>query len=447
MAIYHCSYKVGSKGKGQSAAAKADYILRDGKYSKRADEVIFSESGNMPACFREKPRSFWKANDAHSRKNGRLFSEFEFALPNEMKPEQQVDLARAFARKVTDRPCGEDVTLPYTLAIHQGDRNKKNVHCHLVFSDRGNDAVDRAPELWFKRANKKDPAKGGAAKVVGLKDRDWLQQSLADWATVANKHLEKGGYPARIDHRSLKDQGINRIPQIHVGPAAFRMDEKDLKPERLSRLHQILRTNRIDKKEAAALTATWEKHMAEGRQYEAAEGKREQMFGKDWRARLREGEKLNRAEMAQRKQKIFADLKQQREEERRRWDRQFAAAEKVAKVAEPAQKAGKTTKAAEEGIEPAHQTVMELTSTAVKPKKIAEDEQPAEAEKTGKDPAEIEGRGKLLRSLQAQLKQGQAQIKQQEAAKDLLKENLQEYKNEDAKRDGAKQKGHDHEME
>jgi len=60
------------------------------------------------------------------------------------------------------------VTLPYTLAIHRGDLSKENVHCHLVFSDRGNDAVDRNPELWFKRANKKDPEKGGGPKVFGL---------------------------------------------------------------------------------------------------------------------------------------------------------------------------------------------------------------------------------------------------------------------------------------
>ena len=286
------------------------------------------------------------------------------------------------------RPCGENVTLPYTLAIHRGDLSKENVHCHLVFSDRGNDAVDRNPELWFKRANKKDPEKGGGPKVFGLMKKKWLLQTRADLAAVANRHLEKGGYKDRIDHRSLKDQGINRIPQIHVGPAAIRMAEKGLASDRLDRWKAINKANRVDKKEAAALTATWEKHMAEGRQYEAAEGEWEQMFGKDWRARYEEAEKLNRAEAEKTRRQIAADLKREREERDREWKREIAASRREMEWELEVEKAERVKhwdrlfrgdkKADEKVAEPAKKAtaerVIELTSTAAKPKKAPEDE-------------------------------------------------------------------------
>ena len=345
MAIYHCSYKVGNKGRQQSAAAKVDYILREGKYSKRADEILFSESGNMPACFRENPRDFWKANDAHSRKNGRVFSELEFALPNEMNREQQVDLARAFARKVTHQPCGENVTLPYAMAIHQGDGDVKNIHCHLVFNDRGNDGLNRDPERWFKRANKEDLEKGGAPKVFGLKKKEWLLQTRADLADVTNQHLTKGGYKDQVDHRSLKEQGIDRIPQIHKGPNAVAMAEKGLPTDRVARWEAIDRANSDDQKAEAALLDEVEDEVA----YAQAEVKYRPVWDQ-WDAE---------------------------EAERRELDEAVKIIE-TATPAAKAQKVIKTKKGSKKVVKPTHKAaaekVSEPASTGVRPKKITEPE-------------------------------------------------------------------------
>ena len=46
----HVNVKTGSRGSGQSAAAKYDYISRGGKYEAACqDEVVHLESGSMPA--------------------------------------------------------------------------------------------------------------------------------------------------------------------------------------------------------------------------------------------------------------------------------------------------------------------------------------------------------------------------------------------------------------
>lgn len=214
MAIYHLTVKTGSRQGGQSAAAKVDYIEREGKYTRDPSEVLHSESGNMPAFAQHDHRAYWQAADLHERANGRLFKEVEFALPVELSLDQQRQLAHDFAQHLT----GEH-RLPYTLAIHRGDGT--NPHCHLVISERQTDEHQRTAAQHFARYNAKQPDQGGARKTDALKPKEWLAQVRADWAERANAALEQAGHSQRIDHRSLEAQGIDRLPTRHLGPAAL----------------------------------------------------------------------------------------------------------------------------------------------------------------------------------------------------------------------------------
>ncbi len=214
MAIYHLTVKTGSRQGGQSAAAKVDYIEREGKYRRDPSEVLHSESGHMPAFAQHDHRAYWQAADLHERANGRLFKEVEFALPVELSLAQQRQLAHDFAQHLT----GEH-RLPYTLAIHRGDGT--NPHCHLVISERQTDEHQRTAAQHFARHNAKQPDQGGARKTDALKPKEWLAQVRADWAERANAALERAGHAERIDHRSLEAQGIDRLPTRHLGPAAL----------------------------------------------------------------------------------------------------------------------------------------------------------------------------------------------------------------------------------
>ena len=179
----HVNVKTGSRGTGQSAAAKYDYISRDGKYEAACqDEVVHLESGCMPSFAASDARLYWAAADVHERSNGRLFRSLTAALPNSLDPADRLDLARSFAAHVTG---GE---LPYTLAVHAGESKKAGVadnpHLHLVFSERVNDGVERGAEQWFRRAapKKGDPASGGARKTERTKPRSWLEETRSAWA-------------------------------------------------------------------------------------------------------------------------------------------------------------------------------------------------------------------------------------------------------------------------
>lgn len=225
MAIYHLTASTGSIRNGQSARAKYDYVAREGDYAKREDKLLHAESGHMPSWAADDPALYWQSADDFERANARLFKEIEFALPIELTLEQNIALARQFAEELTGNVDGGK--LPFTLAVHGGFDH--NPHCHLVLSERVNDAIDRGPDTWFKRVatgKSAKPENGGARKTASLKRAEWLEETRERWSRLANKALEAAGHDARIDHRSLADQGIARKPGEHLGPQASAFEKR-----------------------------------------------------------------------------------------------------------------------------------------------------------------------------------------------------------------------------
>ena len=231
MAVFHLKASFGSRAGGQSARAKSDYIEREGRYEKDGEELEHKEHGNMPEWAEDDPGKYWEAADEHERANGRLYSEVQFALPKELNEDERREAASSFAERLTG---GE--RLPYTLAIHRGGTNGENPHAHLMFSERGNDGIERSGEQWFKRYNAKAPEKGGARKSRAAKAGDWLEQTRKAWEQTANRALERAGRAERIDGRSLADlrdeahragdlkrsAELSREPNVHLGPERYR---------------------------------------------------------------------------------------------------------------------------------------------------------------------------------------------------------------------------------
>ncbi len=82
----------------------------------------------------------------------------------------------------------------------------------------------------------------------GAKVRDWNSTQLLShwreaWADHVNERLAEWDIDARIDHRSLEEQGIDLEPQHKIGPAASRMVEQGQAGERLEEHHEIARSN------------------------------------------------------------------------------------------------------------------------------------------------------------------------------------------------------------
>jgi hypothetical protein len=99
----------------------------------------------------------------------------------------------------------------------------ENAHVHIMFSDRLPDDIERTPEETFRRYNAAAPELGGCKKDSGGKTplalRDEVIAMRKTCAEVLNAALAKYGHSARVDPRSLKQQGIERPAEKHLGPA------------------------------------------------------------------------------------------------------------------------------------------------------------------------------------------------------------------------------------
>jgi hypothetical protein len=233
MASFYINAKIGKKGYGEAHAA---YIAREEKYDKgdRYEDMENKDSGNMPKWAEHNPSEFWKAADKYERANGSVFREIELALPREFSKEQRLELVKDFiSQEIGDKHA-------YQFAIHNPKSamdGGEQPHAHIMYSERIRDGINRDPEQYFKRHNAKNPEKGGAKKFSGGKNyyemKDELLALRKSWADVQNKHLEKNGSPDRVDHRSFEEQGIDRVPEKHLGWKA----KKDT-PERKAVLNQ-----------------------------------------------------------------------------------------------------------------------------------------------------------------------------------------------------------------
>ncbi|WP_312283748.1 MobA/MobL family protein [Candidatus Igneacidithiobacillus taiwanensis] len=227
MAVYHLHVHSGNKASGKGAGGKARYVLREGPYATarervvegslvreveidKAAELVYAESGNIPAWAADNPVLFWDASDQYERANGCTYREVEVALPEELSLKDQIALASAFARELAQ--VAEGAT-PYTLAIHQQDPAHPNRrHVHILVSDRVFDGQDRLPATFFKRYNSKEPGKGGARKTgersfqKGGDKAVWTDRIRPLWQDLVNRALERAGLAVRIDHRTLEEQ-------------------------------------------------------------------------------------------------------------------------------------------------------------------------------------------------------------------------------------------------
>ena len=62
--------------------------------------------------------------------------------------------------------------------------------------------------------------------IVDWNKKEKLEEWREQWANYVNGSLERNGIKEIIDHRTLAEQGIERIPQIHVGTYVNAMEKR-----------------------------------------------------------------------------------------------------------------------------------------------------------------------------------------------------------------------------
>lgn len=209
MAIY--SLHVATVGKSTHAPGTAGAHLR---YIAREDAASHVEAANMPDDPQD-ARTWMDGYEREARKNARLMTKVRIALPRELTREQNAALVRDFIAGLTGG------RVPAFHAIHDRGKDRFNPHAHIVLIDRDIETGKRALRLTD---SPKDRVKAGLPEngVAWIRER---------WERDANRALERAGHEARIDRRSLAAQGIEREPQIHIGPRAQHIDTQVQRPQ------------------------------------------------------------------------------------------------------------------------------------------------------------------------------------------------------------------------
>ena len=143
------------------------------------------------------------------RKDAQLGWNAKMALPAEMTDEQRKALVVDF---LTREFVFKGHVVDY--AIHEPDRrgDQRNYHCHFLATRR------HLTDDGFGELIK--PVDQDQWKKVRSGQDIRIERKL--WADYTNKHLQRAGIKARVDHRSFKDRGIEREPMQRMPVQEYR---------------------------------------------------------------------------------------------------------------------------------------------------------------------------------------------------------------------------------
>jgi MobA/MobL family len=226
MAIYHLSIKTVGRAQGRSATAAAAYRSGE-KIADLTSGQVFDYTRKRGVEYTEivlptkvvlqdinwarDRQALWNAAEvAEKRKDARVAREYELAIPHELTKTQRADLVREFSSYLANR-YGVGVDFAIHKAHREGDQ--RNHHAHVLTTTREVAATGLAAKTALE-LSETDRAKRGMphsrAEFVEIRER---------WAVLSNEHLKAHGHDARIDHRTLAVQGIDRAPSVHLGAA------------------------------------------------------------------------------------------------------------------------------------------------------------------------------------------------------------------------------------
>lgn len=272
MASYHCSVRILSRSAGRSSVQFAAYITAEKMKDERLGQT-FSHVSKEEVCYSEmlfservpeklkSPEKFWNEVEAQEKNvNSQIARTWEIALPHELTIEQNQELAKEFAQSLLD-----DGMPAVQFAVHQ---KEGNWHAHIMAPTRDYkngkwqpkekkayalDADGKKIPLLDKQGNQKyRERKGKGRELLWLRQtvqaNKWNERAMLEawrerFADQQNAALQRNGYSIRVDHRSYKEQGIEKIPQIHEGYAARRMEHEGRASERCQHNRDVSEMN------------------------------------------------------------------------------------------------------------------------------------------------------------------------------------------------------------
>ena len=218
--IAAAAYRAGSKLKDELKNKVFDYARRSKGV---VDSMILAPDG-APSWVQNSSK-LWNAVElAEKRSDSQLAREYILAVPPELSADAQFQTVVDWAQKnLVDSGMVAEVSLHHT-------KTGKNPHVHILTTMR-----------------RLDGEKFSSKKATEWNDVGLLVKQRESWAAAVNVALEKAGRDERVDHRSLKDRGIDREPEPKIGVAATAMKRRGIEedPERFQAVRRVKLMNEV----------------------------------------------------------------------------------------------------------------------------------------------------------------------------------------------------------
>lgn len=240
-AVAAAAYRSGQKLYDEQAREHHDYNPRE-KLNDARDAAAYRSgsklegSGNRPIDFTRKEdvvyskilapegspdwvydrQTLWnKVERTEKRKDARVARDVIAALPRDLSREQQIALVNEFVREnFTSQGMVADVNIHVKDASDGGE----NPHVHIMLTTRKVDGEG------FH--NRKEKSWDGEFKWYGKGKGDNVEQWRASFEKLSNQYLEDADSAQRVSLKSYKEQGIDKVPQKHLGYEAANLEKR-----------------------------------------------------------------------------------------------------------------------------------------------------------------------------------------------------------------------------
>ncbi len=238
MAIYHLSCTSIGRSSGKSAVAAAAYrstckmverktgTTHDYTRKEKAIWTCLLHKKSAPAWANDREEFWNRVEEKENRSNSEFCKSFDLALPKELATPEGV--TTNMKKLVYDWAVENYVKhgLLADIVIHAPHKNRNgttnnNWHAHVLISTRAFDSTTK--DGWSRTK---------CALINGPDREKHLEQARKSWADLVNAEFARLGMTERIDHRTLEAQGIDRVPQQHMGKTATAMERKGKRPDR-----------------------------------------------------------------------------------------------------------------------------------------------------------------------------------------------------------------------
>ena len=270
-------FSIVKRSKGQSAVEKASYISRsvlvsefDGQTyrPKYHEDLVHSEITlplNAPKEYADRATSWNSVELSEKGQKSQLARMLKASLPNEWSYELAEEVVRDYVqRNFVDKGMCAD------WAIHdsENDKGQRNLHIHVLLTMRPitengewgakqkkiydlDENGEKIPVIDKKTGQQKvDKRNRKQWKCHTADSTDWNSKENAkmwrkDLADTINATNEQLGIAFHWEHRSFKEQGIDREPTIHIGAVANALERKGIQTERGNINREIIRNNML----------------------------------------------------------------------------------------------------------------------------------------------------------------------------------------------------------